>query len=335
VSASPKPVARPLRVLLIGPCEEDFFLVHEILERNRQNLGAILDHAHSPQEARAMLPRQDYDLILFEHQTGDAEALAFLSELQQAGISLPFILLTEVADEKTVADIIQAGAWDCLAKNQLDGANLVRTLRMTLALRSLQQERRTAEASLRILSRAVEQSADMVMVTNRDGIIEYVNPAFQALTGYSNEDLRGQTPRILKSGEQNSDFYRDLWKSILAGNVYRGIFVNRTKKGDLLYVEQTICPVRDPGGEITHFISNARDLTERVHHHQLFRARARSDHPRHQSRCQAAGNPAGGQTRRGIDEAAAGFQPQAAAGTAGDGSECRDRRHRQDPAPAD
>jgi PAS domain S-box-containing protein len=257
-------VARPLRVLLIGPCEEDFFLVHEILERNRQNLGAILDHAHSPQEARAMLPRQDYDLILFEHQTGDAEALAFLSELQQAGISLPFILLTEVADEKTVADIIQAGAWDCLAKNQLDGANLVRTLRMTLALRSLQQERRTAEASLRILSRAVEQSADMVMVTNRDGIIEYINPAFQALTGYSNEDLRGQTPRILKSGEQNSDFYRDLWKSILAGNVYRGIFVNRTKKGDLLYVEQTICPVRDPGGEITHFISNARDLTERV-----------------------------------------------------------------------
>jgi len=264
VPASPKPAPRPLRVLLIGSSEEDFFLVHEILERNQQNLGAILDHAHSAPEARAMLPRKDYDLILFEHQTGDAEGLAFLSELQQAGISIPFILLTEVADEKTVADIIQAGAWDCVARNQLDGANLVRTMRMTLALRALQQERGTAEASLRILSRAVEQSADMVMVTNRDGIIEYVNPAFQALTGYSNEELQGQTPRILKSGEQNSELYRDLWRSILAGNVYRGIFVNRTKKGDLLYVEQTICPVRDAGGQIAHFISNARDLTERV-----------------------------------------------------------------------
>jgi len=253
-----------MRVLLVGANEEDFFLIREILERTRNTLAADLDHAHSLEEARAMLPRKDYDLILFEYATGDADALAFLAEFHQAGISVPFILLTEEADEKTVAEIVQAGAWDCLAKSQLDGANLVRTMRTTMALRSLQQEQRSAEKSLRILSRAVEQSDDMVMVVNRNGIIEYVNPTFQALTGYSRDEVQGKTPRLLKSGEQGREVYQELWNTLLSGNVYRGILVNRTKKGDLIYVEQSICPVRDAAGQITHFISNGRDLTERV-----------------------------------------------------------------------
>jgi two-component system, cell cycle sensor histidine kinase and response regulator CckA len=211
-----------------------------------------------------MLPGKEYDLILFDYSTGDAETLAFLAELQQAGTAVPFILLTEDADEKTIAEIIQAGAWDCMVKSQLDGANLVRTMRTAIALRSLQQEQRSAESSLRILSRAVEQSDDMVMVVDRNGIIDYVNPAFETLTGYTRDDVRGKTPRILKSGEQGPEVYQELWNTILAGNVFRGILINRTKRGDLLYVEESICPVRDPAGEITHFISNGRDLTERV-----------------------------------------------------------------------
>ncbi len=187
-----------------------------------------------------------------------------MAEFLHAGVSIPFILLTEDADEKTVADIIGGGTWNCVAKSQLDGATLVRTMRNTLAMHSIQQDQHTAEESLRKLSRAVEQSADTVVVTDRQGIIEYVNPAFEALTGYDHDEVHGKSPRILKSGEQGPETYQEMWKTILAGNVYRGILVNRKKNGELYYVEESICPVRDTDGQITHFIANGRDLTERL-----------------------------------------------------------------------
>jgi PAS domain S-box-containing protein len=264
VHTAAKLAPRPLNVLLVGSKEEDFFLIREILERSRHTLAADLDHAHSLAEARAMLPRKSYDLILFEYETGDAEALTFLAEFQQPGMSSPYILLTEHADEETVADIIEAGAWDCMAMSQLDGVHLLRAMRTTMVMRTLQHEQRTAEESLRKLSRAVEQSADMVMITDRKGIIEYVNPAFEVLTGYLRDEACGKTPTLLKSGEQGPEVYQKLWKTILDGNVYRGILVNRCKNGERLYVELSISPVRDAVGEITHFIANGRDLSERL-----------------------------------------------------------------------
>jgi two-component system cell cycle sensor histidine kinase/response regulator CckA len=163
-----------------------------------------------------------------------------------------------------VADIIGGGSWNCLAKSRLDGATLVRTIHYTVALHSLQLEQQSAEESLRKLSRAVEQSADAVVITDCHGVIEYVNPAFEGLTGYSRDEARGETPRILKSGEQGPEIYQEMWKAILAGRVFRGILVNRKKSGELYSIEESICPIRDADGKITHFISNGRDLTERL-----------------------------------------------------------------------
>jgi PAS domain S-box-containing protein len=251
--------------LPVGDQEEDFFLIREIMERNRSALEAALDHAHSLDEAKEMMQKQPYGLVLFEHETGDAEAVHLLAEFLHAGVSVPFILLTEDAGEKTVAEIIAAGTWNCVAKSQLDGATLVRTIRSTLALHSLQPEQHTAEESLRKLSRAVEHSANTIAVTDQQGIIEYVNPAFEILTGYSHNEVCGKTPRILKSGEQGPEIYQEMWQTILSGNVYRGILVNRKKNGELYYVEESISPVRDADGRITHFISNGRDLTDRLH----------------------------------------------------------------------
>lgn len=259
------PEAVPLHVLLVGKREEDFFLIREILERMRNTFAAELEHAHSLEEAEIMLRQRPYGLVLFEHETGNAEAVHLLADFLHAGVSVPFVLLTEDADEKTVAQMIEAGVWNCVGRSQLDGATLVRTIRSTLALHSMKQEQQTAEESLRKLSRAVEQSADTVVITNCHGTIEYVNPAFEALTGYRRDEICGKTPRILKSGEQGSDVYREIWATILAGNVYRGILINRKKNGDLYSVEESISPVRDNSGRITHFISNGRDLTERVH----------------------------------------------------------------------
>jgi two-component system, cell cycle sensor histidine kinase and response regulator CckA len=266
VLAAAKPVLTPaiLRVLLVGTKEEDFFLIREIMERNQRSLPTELDHAHSLEEAKTMLQQDAYGLVLFERDADDAEAVRLLAEFLQVGISLPFILLTEDADEKTVAEIIEAGTWNCLTRSQLDGATLIRTIRSTLELHSVRQDQQAAEESLRKLSRAVEQSADAIMVTNRSGIIEYVNPAFEAVTGFTAAEACGKTPEILKSGEQGPEFYQELWNTLQSGNIFRGILVNRKRNGELYYVEENISPVRDADGRITHFISNGRDLTDRI-----------------------------------------------------------------------
>jgi two-component system, cell cycle sensor histidine kinase and response regulator CckA len=124
-------------------------------------------------------------------------------------------------------------------------------------------DRRRAEEKLRKLSSAVEQAADIVVITDREGRIEYVNPAFELLTGYTREEAVGQNPRLLKSGTQDARFYQEMWQTILRGEVYRGVMINRKKNGELYYAEKTITPVRDFEGRITHFISNDRDITER------------------------------------------------------------------------
>jgi PAS domain S-box-containing protein len=119
-------------------------------------------------------------------------------------------------------------------------------------MHSIQQDQHAAEESLRELSRAVEQSADTVVVTDRQGIIEYVNPAFEALTGYHHDEVHGKSPRILKAGEQGPRNLPGNVEDHSRGKcVYRGILVNRKKNGELYYVEESICPVRDTDGQIT------------------------------------------------------------------------------------
>lgn len=257
-------LAAPLRVLLVGQREEDFFLIREILSQAKAGAGAELEQAVSIEEAKAMLREKQYGLVLFDYQTPNDAAVGLLAEFVKTGPSIPFILLTENADEDEIAKILEAGTGDCIEKSDLSGANLMRTMRCTLALHAMQAGRSSAEESLRKLLPAVEQSADTVLITDRDGRIEYVNPAFERLTGYSAKELAGQTPRILKSGEQSADLYQDLWKKIAAGEIFRGILVNRKKNGELYYTEESISPVRDADGAITHFIANGRDLTERL-----------------------------------------------------------------------
>ncbi len=120
-----------------------------------------------------------------------------------------------------------------------------------------------AEEALRLHSAAIASAADAIVITDRSGEIQWVNPAFTGLTGYSASEVIGRNPRLLKSGVHEYDFYRCLWETILAGETWRGEMVNRHKDGSL-YTEQTsITPVRDAAGAITHFVSIHQDITER------------------------------------------------------------------------
>ncbi|MBI2884228.1 MAG: PAS domain S-box protein, partial [Candidatus Methylomirabilis oxyfera] len=121
----------------------------------------------------------------------------------------------------------------------------------------------TANEAFRKLSSAVEQTADKVVITDREGIIEFVNPAFERMTGYTRDEVVGQTPRVLKSGQHDKRFYEHLWQTILSGEAFRGVLINRRKDGSLFHDEEVITPLRDPHGIITHFVAAGRDITER------------------------------------------------------------------------
>jgi len=133
----------------------------------------------------------------------------------------------------------------------------VRELEETLACR------RKAEEELQKLSLAVAQSPVSVVITDARGNIEFVNPKFCQITGYSPQELIGQNPRLLKSGETSPEEYRRLWGAISSGGVWHGELHNRKKNGQLYWESATISPVKDANGVITHYIGIKEDITER------------------------------------------------------------------------
>lgn len=124
-------------------------------------------------------------------------------------------------------------------------------------------ERRRAEDWTRIQAAALAAAANGIIISDRSGTIQWVNPAFTRLTGYSLDEVRGQNPRLLKSGRHDRAFYEQLWSTILSGEVWRGEMLNRRKDGSVYVEEQTITPVRDEVGRVTHFVAIKQDVTER------------------------------------------------------------------------
>ncbi|MBI2951402.1 PAS domain S-box protein, partial [bacterium] len=111
-------------------------------------------------------------------------------------------------------------------------------------------------------SRAVEQAAESIMITDPDGTIIYVNPAFERVSGYSREEVVGQNPRLLKSGRQDATFYRTMWDTLTRGEVWTGRFVNLRKDGTLFEEEAIISPVRDAAGKVVNYVAAKRDVTQ-------------------------------------------------------------------------
>lgn len=114
------------------------------------------------------------------------------------------------------------------------------------------------------LSSVVEQTADGVVITDRHGMIEYINPAFEQITEYSMKDAVGNTPRILKSGKHSKNFYKGLWTTILAGQVFRSRMANRKKSGKIYYADLTITPIKNKKGQVTHFVGTWKDITRHI-----------------------------------------------------------------------
>jgi len=146
-------------------------------------------------------------------------------------------------------------------------------------------ERKRAEEERERLSHAIEQAAETFVVTDSKGTIQYVNSAFEKITGYSSEEAIGQNPRILKSDEHNDEFYREMWDTLTRGETWRGRLVNRKKDGTLYTEEATISPVLDSSGKAVNYVAVKRDITQEI---------ALGDQLRQSKKMEAVGQLAGG-----------------------------------------
>ncbi len=146
-------------------------------------------------------------------------------------------------------------------------------------------ERKLLEDKMRGLVAAIEQAAETIVITDRDGTIRYANPAFERVTGYSIPEALGQNPRILKSGTHGPEFYRRMWDVLLRGEVWHGHLTNRRKDGTLFEEDATISPVRDESGTVAHFVAVKRDVTQEM---------ALEEQLRHAQKIEAIGRLAGG-----------------------------------------
>jgi PAS domain S-box-containing protein len=146
------------------------------------------------------------------------------------------------------------------------------------------RSRRDAEVRA-LLSMAVEQAAETIMITDTEGTIEYVNPAFEKISGYDAEEVIGKTPRIQKSGHHEENFYKEMWDTLRRGESWSGSIVNRRKNGNLFQEMAVISPVRGPSGKIEHYVAVKRDVTTEVELEEQLR---------HSQKMEAIGKLAGG-----------------------------------------
>ena len=125
-------------------------------------------------------------------------------------------------------------------------------------------ERARAEEQLKLQGAALESAANTIIITDSEGGIIWVNPAFTLTSGYSFEEVVGKNPRLLNSGKQTREFYKEMWETILAGKVWRGPTVNRCKNGSLIHADLTITPIRNSAGIVTRFVGIQQDTTEKT-----------------------------------------------------------------------
>ncbi len=136
-------------------------------------------------------------------------------------------------------------------------------LKMVGTVQDITERKRLEQEHSRLI-KAIEQTGDSILITDKAGIIQYVNPAFEEITGYNRQDAIGKTPRILQSGQHDRTFYKEMWKVLASGRVWSGHLINKKKNGTIFEEEATITPIFDGGGKIINYLAVKRDVSERL-----------------------------------------------------------------------
>ena len=252
----------PLRVLILEDNPDDAELV--LRELRRGGFDLAWDRVQSAEDFGAALQRE-WDIILSDFSMPSFNAFAALEILEGRRDAPPLIVVSGTIGEDTAVAAIKAGAQDYIMKDR--PARLAeavrRELRRTAVRRIHEADHRRSQEAIRKLLAAIEHTADVIVMTDPEGRISYVNPAFQRLYGYSSEEAVGQTPRILKSGRHDAEFYRAFWAALLSGGGFRGEVLNRSRDGRIVPVEMSADAIFDESGMRIGFVAVHHDVSDR------------------------------------------------------------------------
>jgi len=222
------------------------------------------------------------DVVITDLRMPNVDGMQVVDAVRQMDDNLPIIVLSGTGVLSDAIEALRRGAWDYLAKPVADLVELelmvARSMERAGLVQqnreyhdNLEQQVRQRTTELRTLSTAVEQSANSVVITDVNGIIEYVNPKFSVVSGYSREELIGQNPRMLKSDRQPDSYYAEMWQTIKSGRDWQGEFCNISKEGRQYWELCSIAPIKDETGTITNFVAIKEDITGRkLHEEQLY-----------------------------------------------------------------
>jgi PAS domain S-box-containing protein len=242
-----------LRLFLIEDDDDVALLIRKSLER----YGHEVTGCRSAADALIVLGQATFDLVLLDQRLPDMSGLELLQRLAGEGVSTPVLMVTGYGDEHLATRVLRAGAMDYIVKDP------ALTFLGELPKRVSESVRRhRLEKSNRLLIQALESARDGIMITDVQGTILEVNQALETLTGYTRQELIGQTPRLLKSGVHAPEVYANLWRTILNRGSWQGELTNRRKDGSLFSSFLTISPIVDAQGRLTNFVGIQRDITE-------------------------------------------------------------------------
>lgn len=254
------------KILVVDDEDLNRILIRDMVE----HLGHVPVLAQNGAQALALLDRT-IDLVLMDVMMPGMdgyEAVRRIRRMEEFA-ELPIIMVTALANREDRLLAVEAGANDFIAKPvdftelRVRTESLLKVKESRDAIQNYQHELEELVRGMKKLSSAIEQTADHVVITDNRGVIEYVNPAFELVTGFGREEVIGRTPAVMSSGRHDKAFYERFWDTILSGRVFRGVFINRKKSRELFYNEITVTPIKDSSGAITHFVSSGRDITER------------------------------------------------------------------------
>jgi len=218
--------------------------------------------AENGQEGLDLFKKHTPDLIITDVRMPIMDGIRMAKNIRELNKETRFIVITADKDVNRVLEAIDIGINHYVLK-PIDNIKLKSAINSCLT--AIEQERHVREQLefFRKLSRAVDQGPVANIVTDSEGNIEFVNPGFTRLTGYTYSEAIGKNIRILKSGGTPTEEYRRLWKAITSGEEWWGEFLNRKKSGELFWVSVSISPITDASGKITNFLSRQEDITER------------------------------------------------------------------------
>jgi diguanylate cyclase (GGDEF)-like protein/PAS domain S-box-containing protein len=248
--------AKTIRVLLVEDEASDAHLVKTKLGQTKNRHFSVI-WSQSLNEAQQCLLTSSFDVILLDLSLPDSNGLATVQRAKEMAKAIPIVVLSGHGDTDFALTALEAGAVDYMIKGDFGYDGLARAIRYALL-------RTEMEAHNKLLIAALEAAANGIVITDKDAIITWVNPAFARLTGYTLEEAVGNNPsKLSKSGLQDDTVYQNMWATLLAGQHWRGELINKHKNGSLYHEELNIAPVKNSTGEITHFIGIKEDITER------------------------------------------------------------------------